>query len=326
MPCPPGYKCVNQFCVPQRCQGVTCPSGERATRTPVQCVDLCAGVTCANPKTCVGGRCIDCNDPLLACTSPQICIAGMCKDDPCLNKNCPTGQYCDAGTCKDLCTPGKCADSERCVAGSCQTDPCAGVPCPMGQFCNPLTVKCETDRCPATQCGAGMACVPMTNSCKADPCQTIHCPDDCWSCIVTPDGIGTCIVDNVKCQPVNIVVGQKGGGNAAAAARSAAAARRPAGLLAWPDRRRRALAVPLVPLARRGRGVKLHADRLARVPDALSGCGVNENGTGRSRRDQHDLERPPAEHAREAPCACRWSACGRVVPAQRNRRGTRRVS
>jgi MYXO-CTERM domain-containing protein len=88
------------------------------------------------------------------------------------------------------------------------------VACAMGQFCNPLTLKCESDRCLATQCGAGMTCVPQTNTCKPDPCQTIHCPDDCWTCKVTPEGTGTCIVDNDKCQPVNIVVGQKGGGNA----------------------------------------------------------------------------------------------------------------
>ena len=31
---------------------------------------------------------------------------------------------------------------------------------------------------------------------------------------MTTDGIGTCVVDNAKCQPVNIVVSQKGGGNA----------------------------------------------------------------------------------------------------------------
>ena len=50
MPCPPGYKCVNQFCVPQRCQGVTCPSGERCDENTGQCVDLCAGVTCTDPE------------------------------------------------------------------------------------------------------------------------------------------------------------------------------------------------------------------------------------------------------------------------------------
>ena len=31
---------------------------------------------------------------------------------------------------------------------------------------------------------------------------------------MSADGIGTCVVDNDKCEPVNILVGQKGGGNA----------------------------------------------------------------------------------------------------------------
>ena len=48
---------------------------------------------------------------------------------------------------------------------------------------------------------------------QGDPCQTIRCPSDCWSCRVTPDGIGTCVVDNDKCQQVTVTVGQKGGGN-----------------------------------------------------------------------------------------------------------------
>ena len=100
------------------------------------------------------------------------------------------------------------------MAGLCQPDPCWNVPCHQSQFCNPLTAKCETDRCVATQCGAGMACVPQTNTCKADPCKTIQCPSDCWSCRVTADGIGTCIVDNAKCEAVNVIVGTKGGGNA----------------------------------------------------------------------------------------------------------------
>jgi MYXO-CTERM domain-containing protein len=212
MPCPPGYKCVNQFCIPQRCQGVTCQPGEKCDENTGSCVDLCANIDCGT-KTCINGRCLDCNDPLLACTPPQLCIMGACKDDPCLNVTCPAGQYCDAGACKDLCVPGKCSQQQRCVAGVCQDDPCWNTPCGTGQFCNPLTVKCETDRCPATQCGAGMACVSQTNTCKADPCQTIRCPSDCFSCKVTPDGIGTCVVDNDKCQQITVTVGQKGGGN-----------------------------------------------------------------------------------------------------------------
>jgi MYXO-CTERM domain-containing protein len=214
MPCPPGYKCLNQFCVPQRCQGITCPSGERCDENTGACVDLCTGVSCTTPKTCIAGRCLDCNDPLLACAAPQICVAGRCQNDPCLNKTCPSGQYCDDGACKDLCVPGKCGDKERCVAGLCQPDPCWNVGCVPGQFCNPLTAKCENDRCPGTQCGAGNTCVPMTNMCKPDPCKTIVCPSDCWTCKVSADGIGTCVVDAEKCEPVNILVGQKGGGNA----------------------------------------------------------------------------------------------------------------
>jgi MYXO-CTERM domain-containing protein len=244
MPCPPGYKCVNQFCVPQKCQGITCPAGERCDENSGMCVDLCSGVTCIQPKTCIAGRCLDCNDPQLACTAPKICIAGTCQTDPCMGVTCLSGQYCDGGTCKELCVPGKCKDSERCVAGACQPDPCWNVPCGQGQFCNPLTAKCETDRCVATQCGAGMACVPQTNTCKPDPCKTIVCPDDCWTCKVTADGIGTCIVDNDKCEPVNVIVGTKGGGNAGcgcAVGDSGSVA--PLGLLlglaAWIARRRR---------------------------------------------------------------------------------------
>ena len=218
MPCPPGYKCVNQFCVPQRCQGVVCPPGEICNETTGMCGDPCMGVMCPNPKTCVStsgvARCIDCNDPMLACTGTQICIMGTCQDDPCHGVNCTGGTYCDKGMCKDLCVPGKCAKEERCVAGQCQPDPCWNVACPAGLFCDPTTKKCETDLCPGTLCGAGMACVSQTNTCKADPCQTIHCPDDCWTCKLTPDGIGTCVADSDKCQQISITVGQKGGGNA----------------------------------------------------------------------------------------------------------------
>ena len=83
MPCPPGYECVNQFCVPQRCQGVTCQPGEKCDENTGACVDLCANIDCGT-KTCISGRCLDCNDPLLACTPPQLCIMGACKADPCL--------------------------------------------------------------------------------------------------------------------------------------------------------------------------------------------------------------------------------------------------
>jgi MYXO-CTERM domain-containing protein len=216
-PCPAGYKCVNQFCVPQRCASVTCPSGQKCDENTGTCVDACQGVVCPAPTICVAAgltpRCIDCNDPSLACTAPQICVAGKCQDDPCLNVNCASGQYCDNGTCKDLCIPGKCAAGERCVAGNCITDPCSNVPCGDKQFCNPQTGMCETDKCLGTLCGPGKACVSMTNTCENDPCLTMRCPSDCWTCKVQADGSGSCVVDNDKCQQINITVGQKSGGS-----------------------------------------------------------------------------------------------------------------
>jgi MYXO-CTERM domain-containing protein len=54
--------------------------------------------------------------------------------------------------------------------------------------------------------------VSQTNTCEVDPCLTIRCPTDCYTCKVTTDGIGTCIIDNDKCQPVNMTAGVKGGG------------------------------------------------------------------------------------------------------------------
>ena len=96
-------------------------------------------------------------------------------------------------------------------------DKCWNVPCLPGQFCNPNTGACEQDRCVANQCGGGMTCVSSTNTCINDPCLTMRCPGDCYSCGVTRDGIGTCFIDGNKCQPVNVLVGQRGGAGCACA-------------------------------------------------------------------------------------------------------------
>jgi len=212
--CPAGYKCVNAFCVPQRCAGVTCPSGEKCDEATGSCVDLCTGVTCSGAKVCIEGRCLDCNDPALACTGTQLCVGGRCQEDKCLGVTCPSGRFCSDGVCKDLCLPGTCPEGQRCVgAGTCMEDKCKDVPCTQNQFCNPTNGKCEADRCPATQsqCGGGMICVSSTNTCIDDPCLTMRCPGDCYSCGVTKDGIGTCFIDGNKCKPVNLQVGQRGG-------------------------------------------------------------------------------------------------------------------
>jgi MYXO-CTERM domain-containing protein len=208
-PCPLGYKCDNNFCIPQRCANVTCPAASHCDETSGACVDDCSGISCQPPQTCMEGRCVDCND--LGCESGKICVAGLCQVNKCLGVTCGTNQACADGTCVDLCEPGKCASDQRCVAGSCSADPCANMFCKTGLICNPASGQCETNLCLATQCGAGMQCVPTTGKCVTDPCSTIECPSECWHCGITSDGLGTCLL-NDTCQPVETKVGQRGGG------------------------------------------------------------------------------------------------------------------
>lgn len=208
-PCPIGYKCVSNFCVPQRCANVTCPSSQHCDETSGSCVDNCTGVSCTLPQTCMQGRCVDCND--LGCEAGKICVAGVCQINKCLGVICLATQYCQDGSCVDLCEPEKCPSSQRCVAGACSSDPCAGVFCNQGQFCDPATGLCELNPCLPIQCRAGTQCVPATSSCEPDPCSTIECPSECWHCGITNDGIGTCLL-NDTCQPVETKVGQRGGG------------------------------------------------------------------------------------------------------------------
>jgi Putative metal-binding motif len=212
-PCPLGYKCANNYCIPQRCANVTCPSGQQCQESTGACVDDCAGVACTGAATCIGGRCVDCND--LGCPTGQLCVGGSCQANKCLGVTCGATQYCQSdsqsASCVDLCEPSKCATGQRCVAGTCRPDPCGGMYCPNDQFCDPATVTCQPNRCLATQCGAGQTCVSTTTTCETDPCITINCPSDCWTCGVTVEGIGTCMLKD-SCQPVTTKVGQHGGG------------------------------------------------------------------------------------------------------------------
>jgi MYXO-CTERM domain-containing protein len=216
-PCPLGYKCASNYCIPQRCATVSCPSGQHCDETNGACVDDCAGVKCPRPtQTCMQGQCVDCND--LGCDGGKICVAGVCKTDKCLGVVCQTNQACADGACVDLCEPGKCASNQRCVGGACMSDPCAGMFCNQDYFCNPASGKCELDPCLTIQCGVGNQCVRSKAGCQGpdclcepDPCATIQCPTDCWHCGVTNDGLGTCLL-NDTCQPIETKVGQKGGG------------------------------------------------------------------------------------------------------------------
>jgi MYXO-CTERM domain-containing protein len=211
-PCPSGYKCVSDYCIPQRCAGVTCPSDKRCDESTGQCVDLCANVVCPTTAVCMQGRCLDCNT--LGCDPGQICIASVCQVDTCAGVTCGNGTYCSNGQCVDLCTPGKCGSGTRCVAGACIPDKCSQVVCDPGKYCDPGTGTCKIDVCDAMQCGAGERCVSTSGQCAPDPCLLIQCPGDCWTCGTTADGTGTCLLD-ASCKEKISQVGQRGGGTAA---------------------------------------------------------------------------------------------------------------
>jgi MYXO-CTERM domain-containing protein len=208
-PCPSGYKCVTDVCVPQRCASVTCGAGMHCDEATGQCVDLCAGVVCNSPSVCMQGKCLDCES--LGCDQGQICYQGACRAEPCAGVKCGDGKYCADGKCVDLCPPGKCGAGDRCVAGQCMADKCATTVCLQAEFCDPTDGKCKGDTCQAKQCGSGQSCVSQTGDCEADPCRLMVCPTDCWQCITSVDGKGTCI-PNGQCVQTKTKVGQKGGG------------------------------------------------------------------------------------------------------------------
>jgi hypothetical protein len=209
-PCPNGYKCVGDYCVPQRCAGKTCPTDQRCDENTGSCVDVCVGVVCNSPKICQHGSCVDCYT--LGCPSGQFCNAGVCQTDKCAGVNCGANQYCDTGNCVDLCTANKCASSQRCVAGNCMSNSCATVPCSGGQFCDQTTGQCRIDQCAVTQCGKGQRCIQQTGTCEADPCNTVNCPGPCWTCAVTSDGMASCQVSG-DCRELSAQIGIKGGGD-----------------------------------------------------------------------------------------------------------------
>jgi len=209
-PCPNGYKCVGDYCIPQRCAGKTCPTDQRCDENTGSCVDLCTGVVCGSPKVCQHGLCVDCYN--FGCAAGQMCNAGVCQTDKCAGVNCGANQYCDNGNCVDLCTAAKCPSSQRCVAGTCMADTCATTPCSGGQFCDQQTGQCRVDTCSVTQCGKGQRCIQETGACEADPCNTVNCPGPCWVCAVTSDGMASCQVSG-DCREVSAQIGIKGGGD-----------------------------------------------------------------------------------------------------------------
>jgi hypothetical protein len=208
-PCPSGYKCLADFCVPQRCATVTCGVAHHCDEATGLCVDQCAGVVCKSPQICLEGSCLDCET--LGCDAGQVCYEKSCRADKCAGVKCPETQSCAEGKCVDLCPPGKCASGQRCVAGQCLEDKCSQTVCLVAEYCDPADGKCKSDTCQGMTCGAGEQCVKTTGTCEPDPCRLMVCPQDCWKCDVGVDGKGLCL-PNGRCEQVKTKVGQKGGG------------------------------------------------------------------------------------------------------------------
>jgi MYXO-CTERM domain-containing protein len=221
-PCPAGYMCIDTFCIPQRCIGVTCPAGQKCDNDTGLCVDLCDKVNCVAPTHCRAGLCVDCSSPGEGCDPGQKCLGGLCKSDPCTDVTCGNGKYCSDGNCVDLCTHIDCPTGQTCVAGTCTADACANKACAQDQFCDMATGACKTDTCQGLQCPAGQRCIQSTGQCAADPCAFVQCPQPCYACDVTSAGRATCkFLDtgaNAQCALVHVTTGQKGGGCSCAVA------------------------------------------------------------------------------------------------------------
>jgi hypothetical protein len=191
--CPPGYDCVQAYCVPNRCKNVQCGADEKCDSTSGTCVPLCQGITCLSGQTCVRGSCLDCsNSSLMACPTGQLCVNRQCVKDKCAGVQCSDGQYCSSGKCVDLeCSPACAQDKgEKCVAGKCQTFSCTGVVCASAEYCDYASGKCMPNLCLAKTCPF---CAPATGECTPDPCANVNCPQNgCWTCDQTPSGEPFC--------------------------------------------------------------------------------------------------------------------------------------
>jgi hypothetical protein len=209
-PCPPGYDCVQSYCVPNRCKNVTCASDQKCDNETGSCVDLCFKVTCLSGQTCMRGQCLDCsNSALLACPTGQLCISRQCMKDKCADVHCGSGQYCSSGKCVDLdCSPA-CAANQVCVAGQCRTTMCDTVSCDNVHYCDDATGECKPNLCAAKTCSF---CAKATGECTPDPCANVGCPKNgCWTCEVTPKNEAYCKFGN-NCGYVRTLAGNTGGG------------------------------------------------------------------------------------------------------------------
>jgi MYXO-CTERM domain-containing protein len=209
-PCPPGYDCVENFCVPNRCKNVSCGIDQKCDNATGSCVDLCYKVTCLTGQTCMRGSCYDCNNsPLLACKADEQCVNRQCVKDKCAGVKCNGDQYCSAGKCLTLqCNPA-CGANQICIQGQCQPFNCDLVSCQSYEYCDFASGTCKTDMCMTKTCAF---CAKETGECTPDPCKSVKCPaDGCWACAVTPTGEPYCQL-GTNCGYQRVLAGNTGGG------------------------------------------------------------------------------------------------------------------
>jgi Notch-like protein len=166
--CPKDFACVEGYCIPDTCAGVSCKPDEKCKDGI--CISLCAGVTCKDGETCQGGLCVGDTCYAKGCAKGQVCLKNKCQPDPCAGVSCPDKQFCSGGACKPSCGAVNCGKNALCVDGKCLGDPCGGVTCGPNVPCRDgvCDEACETVLCPSGQ-------VCEKGGCVDDPCQTVRC-------------------------------------------------------------------------------------------------------------------------------------------------------
>lgn len=141
-PCPPGFVCVDGFCVPGGGTPTPTPTGPTATRTPppgpADCCQ-CAGPACQAPSmsACPAGcsivrraACLDTGNCAAFTPTPTTTSTPLISPTPTKTSTpCPTGTPCPADFFK-RCDPGcdcACLDCNACPAG--QVRACAQFEC-----------------------------------------------------------------------------------------------------------------------------------------------------------------------------------------------------
>ena len=233
VPLPARIQVREQFCVPQRCPGHHLPDAARsATRTPAPASTCARASICAGPQTCVAG-------PLRRLQRPAARLHGAGRSASAAAARptrawaspaptASTATTAPASTSASRASAATASAAWRATASPTLLRPC---PAPTGQFCNPLTREVRDRPLPRRPSAApGMALRPADQHLQGRSLPDHRLPRGLLDLQVTPDGIGTCIVDNDKCQPVTSTSARRAAATAAAA-RSAADGASPLALL-----------------------------------------------------------------------------------------------